>query len=167
MKKFFAVSGALFFTFGLAGCGDPMVIEGCASSETVHVICGIEKPEDLEPLGDHPWMLGSELGSANIPGSIVALNLNDETMIRLVATVAAPDPASTIIYFVWFLRILKTPLNWWILPDSILEHAYLFPHIPTIDVEMNVGIKQWENLRLRVFEAFPSRECTATATGCI
>ncbi len=76
------------------------------------------------------------------------------------------DYPSTIIYFVWFLRIIKNPLNWWILPDSILEHAYLFPHILTLYVGISVGIKQWENLRLRVFEAFPSRECTATATGC-
>ncbi len=63
----------------------------------MHVICGIEKPEDLEPLGDHPWMLVSELGSFGldgIPGAIVAVNLNDESVIRLVA--ATSDPGADV-----------------------------------------------------------------------
>ena len=54
------------------------------------------------------------------------------------------DALSTIIYIVWFLRIPQKPFKLVILPDSILEHAYLFPHIPTINVEINVGIKQWK-----------------------
>ena len=97
MRHFRLAFAMLVISFGISGCSDPVIIEGCQSSDSVHVICGIEKPEDLEPLGEHPWMLVIELGSFGsdaIPGAIVAVNLNDETTLRLVAITSDPDPNS-------------------------------------------------------------------------
>lgn len=82
----------------LAGCDNSVMIDGCQSTDGIHVICGIIKPEDLEPLGNHPWMMVVEFGDfqADPPsgGTLGALNLNDESYIRLEATVAAEVPSS-------------------------------------------------------------------------
>ena len=94
MNRFLTTGAALLLTQVLMACTDPIIIEGCAPSDEIHIICGFERPEDLEPLGDHPWILISELGSADIPGQIVALNVDDGTMTRLEASVAEPDPTS-------------------------------------------------------------------------
>ena len=97
MKANASTIAVLGLSVFLSGCSDPVFIEGCRSSDSIHVICGIEKPEDLEPLDDHPWMLVAELGSFGadaIPGAIVAVNLIDETILRLVAVTADPDPDS-------------------------------------------------------------------------
>jgi hypothetical protein len=95
MNRFLTIGAALLLSLVLMACTDPVIIEGCTSSDEVHIICGFERPEDLEPLGGHPWILISELGSADIPGQIVALNVDDGTVTRLEATVAEPDPNST------------------------------------------------------------------------
>ena len=71
---------------GLSAC-DPIVIEGCESSADIKVYCGLEKPEDIEPLGTHPWLLVSELGSGSVPGNIVALNIETNQLTRLEAVV--------------------------------------------------------------------------------
>lgn len=98
MTRIVHVLGALSLSAILAACSDPVIIEGCESSDEIYVFCGIEKPEDLEPLGDHPWMLVSELGSFGsnaVPGAIVAVNLETETTIRLAAAVSNIDPGSS------------------------------------------------------------------------
>lgn len=71
--------------FALTAC-DPMVIEGCESTDAIHVICDLEKPEDIEPLGDHPWILVSELGDFSAPGNLAALNIETDQLVRLTAT---------------------------------------------------------------------------------
>lgn len=78
---------AALCVLGLSAC-DPMVIEGCESSDDIKVYCGLEKPEDIEPLGDHPWLLISELGGRSVPGNIVALNLETDDVMRLQADAA-------------------------------------------------------------------------------
>lgn len=74
----------------LSAC-DPMLIEGCESTEEIKVYCGFEKPEDIEPLGDHPWLLISELGDFGGQGAIAALNVETDEVRRLEAVVI-PDP---------------------------------------------------------------------------
>ena len=82
MGRVAASLAAILSLVGLSAC-DPMIIEGCESSEDIKVYCGLEKPEDIEPLGVHPWLLISELGSGSVPGNIVALNIETDQLTRL------------------------------------------------------------------------------------
>lgn len=84
---------AMLGLIGLSAC-DPMVIEGCESSDDIKYYCGMVAPEDIEPLGDHPWLLISELGDLTVgtTGHISALNIETDEFIRLQAE-EAPDSA--------------------------------------------------------------------------
>ncbi|MEQ9111020.1 MAG: hypothetical protein RIF37_05645 [Rhodospirillaceae bacterium] len=87
-----AVSAALVVFTGLAlsACGEPMLIEGCESTADIKVYCGLDKPEDLEPLGEHPWLLIAELGDFSGEGRLSALNLDTDALIELTST-SQPD----------------------------------------------------------------------------
>lgn len=91
MQSFQAGLFAILCVVALTAC-DPVIIEGCQSSGGIKVYCGLEKPEDIEPLGGHPWLLISELGNGQTSGGIVALNLESDQLTRLVAGV---DPHSS------------------------------------------------------------------------
>ncbi len=80
---------------GLTAC-EPMMIDGCDSTDTIKTYCGFEKPEDLEPLGNTPWILVSVLGNfqrADTEGGVFAINLESEETFRLIANVS-PDPST-------------------------------------------------------------------------
>lgn len=55
----------------LAGC-DAAQIDPC--KDTVGVICGIAKPEDIELISGTPWMMVSELGGGAKPGRILLID---------------------------------------------------------------------------------------------
>lgn len=84
-------SAALGALIAFAAC-DPMMIEGCESTEAIQTYCGFEKPEDLEPLGESRWILVSELGGRDTPGAIVALDPETSETLRLDAEIR-PDPS--------------------------------------------------------------------------
>lgn len=77
--------------FVLSAC-DPVLIEGCESTDDIKVYCGFEKPEDIEPLGDHPWILISDMGDFNGQGSLEVINIETDEVRRLKARVD-PDPS--------------------------------------------------------------------------
>jgi len=74
----------------LSACA-PTPLEGCRSTDAIHVICGLNKPEDLAPLPGTPWLLISELGGGASPGQIVALNPTTDQLVRLQSSQAAPE----------------------------------------------------------------------------
>lgn len=80
----------------VSACDASVIIEGCEASEGLSVFCGLDKPEDLEPLGDHPWLMVVELGDflAGAEGALGALSLIDNAYVRLQAAVADADPSS-------------------------------------------------------------------------
>jgi hypothetical protein len=69
----------------LGGCS-PELIDGCASTPGIDVICGLEKPEDLAHITGTPWILISELGSANSSGNVSAFRIEDHRPVRLQAS---------------------------------------------------------------------------------
>ena len=81
-------SVAVLSLLALSACA-PTPIEGCQSTDTIHVVCGLNKPEDLAHLAGTPWLLISELGSGASPGQIVAFDPTDDRLIPL----RASDPA--------------------------------------------------------------------------
>lgn len=91
LHKITTVVGLIVAVLFLSAC-DPMFIEGCESTDEIKVYCGFEKPEDIEPLGDHPWLLISDMGDFNGQGSLEALNIETDEVRRLEAAID-PDPA--------------------------------------------------------------------------
>lgn len=88
-KHITSIPRLLFAAFLLSAC-DPMFIDGCESTADIKVYCGFNKPEDIEPLGDHPWLLISELGEFDGQGSIAAINIETDEVRRLEARIE-PD----------------------------------------------------------------------------
>jgi hypothetical protein len=82
LAKFFMRLMAGLSFVALTAC-EPMIIDGCESTTDIKVYCGLDKPEDIEPLGEHPWLLISELGGQETPGNITALNLETDDLVRL------------------------------------------------------------------------------------
>jgi hypothetical protein len=82
---------AAFIGFGLCGC-TPLPIEGCDSTDAIHVVCHLDKPEDLARLPGTPWLLISELGSGSTSGQVVAFNPVDDQLVRLSLSNAMPTP---------------------------------------------------------------------------
>ncbi len=93
-RTFVSAGTALVALMALAAC-DPMMIDGCESSDTVQTYCGFGKPEDLESLGDSRWILVSELGGGERAGAIVALDPADGEVLRLEAEIAPDAQAGT------------------------------------------------------------------------
>lgn len=93
MTRFWVLAGAVFL---VSACDGSVMIEGCEPSEDLSVFCELNKPEDLEPLGDHPWLMVIELGDflTGAGGALGALNLIDNRYVRLQAAVADDDPSS-------------------------------------------------------------------------
>lgn len=92
LKTITSAAGSLVVVLLLSAC-DPMFIEGCESTDEIKVYCGFEKPEDIEPLGDHPWLLVSDLGDFDGQGSLEALNIETDEVRRLDALI---DPDMTL-----------------------------------------------------------------------
>lgn len=86
LKVITTAAGSVILILLLSAC-DPMFIEGCESADEIKVYCGFEKPEDIEPLGDHPWLLISDLGDFNGQGSLEALNIETDEVRRLEAVI--------------------------------------------------------------------------------
>lgn len=89
LKKIASLSNVFTAGLLLSAC-EPMLIEGCESTDEIKVYCGFEKPEDIEPLGDHPWLLISELGDFGGQGAIAAINIENDEVRRLEARIE-PD----------------------------------------------------------------------------
>lgn len=82
----------VLLSVGLCGCS-PLPIEGCESSDEIHVVCDLDKPEDLAHLPGTPWLLISELGSGAVSGQVTAFNPVDDQLVRL--PLSGPLPAIT------------------------------------------------------------------------
>ena len=79
------MGGALLCCCLLYGCG-PVAIEYCQSTDAIHVVCGLNKPEDIAHLAGTGWLLISELGSGSSPGQVVAYRPRDDRLIPLRAS---------------------------------------------------------------------------------
>ncbi|MDG2320892.1 MAG: hypothetical protein P8L79_11605 [Rhodospirillaceae bacterium] len=74
MNRFLTIGAALLLSQVLMACTDPAIIEGCTSSDEGYIICGFERPQDLEPLLGTNGCQGIGSKPCAFPFAVVAID---------------------------------------------------------------------------------------------
>lgn len=68
----------------------PAPVQGCAASDGLQYICGLQAVEDLVQVGSSKWLLGSGLGGAGRPGTLVLVDSSAKTGAVIYPAAGAP-----------------------------------------------------------------------------